>query len=245
MPRVKSEGRCNLCGKSFSKQAMTRHLLACVRQPQPAFPSNKKRIHTAPVFHLLVSGYYAPEYWLHMEAPADARLKDLDQFLRDIWLECCGHLSAFTIEKVRYTITGEVWDLENRQGLWDMIDFDFIDLDDDEHCFNKSLSELIKPEMKFEYEYDFGSTTELTLKVVAEREGQIKGREIKVLSRNNLPIVACESCGEKEATQICTECQWGGEGWLCATCAKQHRDHREMFLPIVNSPRAGVCGYTG
>lgn len=25
-------------------------------------------------------------------------LDDLDQFIRDIWVECCGHLSAFYIE---------------------------------------------------------------------------------------------------------------------------------------------------
>ena len=34
--------------------------------------------------------------------PADATLADLDRFLRDIWLECCGHMSQFTIGKARY-----------------------------------------------------------------------------------------------------------------------------------------------
>jgi hypothetical protein len=26
-------------------------------------------------------------------------LEDLDEFLRDIWLECCGHLSAFSYQR--------------------------------------------------------------------------------------------------------------------------------------------------
>jgi len=36
--------------------------------------------------------------------PARATLTDLDGFLRDIWLECCGHLSAFDIGTVRYEL---------------------------------------------------------------------------------------------------------------------------------------------
>jgi hypothetical protein len=246
MPRIKSEGQCNLCGKIFAKQAMTRHLLACIRQPRPLPPSSRKRLRTAVVFHLLIQGYYAPEYWLHLEIAADAKLIDLDQFLRDIWLECCGHLSAFTITNVKHNATGEVWDLNNRQSLWDTpLNFDFIDIDDDSHCFNKRLSELLKPGVEFDYEYDFGSTTNLKLKVVAERESQVSGNRINILARNNPPVFLCESCREENATQICLECEWKGEGWLCAKCAKQHLKHKEMFLPVVNSPRAGVCGYTG
>jgi len=32
-----------------------------------------------------------------MQVKDNAALSDLDSFLRDIWLECCGHLSAFEI----------------------------------------------------------------------------------------------------------------------------------------------------
>ncbi len=35
---------------------------------------------------------------------AGATLADLDDFLRGIWLECCGHLSSFDIEGVTYTV---------------------------------------------------------------------------------------------------------------------------------------------
>ena len=41
-------------------------------------------------------------HWLHLEAPASVQLQLLDDFLRDLWLECCGHLSCFTIDGVRY-----------------------------------------------------------------------------------------------------------------------------------------------
>ena len=56
----------------------------------------------------------------------------------------------------------------------------------------------------------------------------------------------CEECGtEKLAIQICTECMWSGHGWLCQDCAATHKCGSEMLLPAVNSPRAGVCGYSG
>ena len=35
--------------------------------------------------------------------PASDTLADLDDFLRAIWLECCGHLSEFTIGGTSYS----------------------------------------------------------------------------------------------------------------------------------------------
>lgn len=66
-----------------------------------------------------------------------------------------------------------------------------------------------------------------------------------MLARNHDPQLPCEKCGKGVATQICSDCQWSGEGWLCDKCAGRHKCGEEMLLPVVNSPRAGVCGYTG
>lgn len=41
-------------------------------------------------------------YWLVIEVKDTATLKDVDQFLRNIWLECCSHLSAFEIDGLSY-----------------------------------------------------------------------------------------------------------------------------------------------
>ena len=66
---------------------MTRHLTKCrATHPQKGKPHK--------TFHLLVEGQYLPEYWLHLEAPAKGAFMMLDGFLRDIWLECCGHILA-------------------------------------------------------------------------------------------------------------------------------------------------------
>ena len=42
-------------------------------------------------FILEISSEYNNDYWLYIAIDTNATLKDLDQFLRDVWLECCGH----------------------------------------------------------------------------------------------------------------------------------------------------------
>jgi hypothetical protein len=54
------------------------------------------------VYLLKVSSKYFPEYWFFIEADGMCKLEDIDSLLRDMWLECCGHLSCFTINNQRY-----------------------------------------------------------------------------------------------------------------------------------------------
>jgi hypothetical protein len=46
---------------------------------------------------LKVEGAYAKGYWLFVDVALDKSLSALDSFLRKIWLECCGHMSAFRV----------------------------------------------------------------------------------------------------------------------------------------------------
>jgi predicted RNA-binding Zn-ribbon protein involved in translation (DUF1610 family) len=106
------------------------------------------------------------------------------------------------------------------------------------------LGSVLRPRLKFQHEYDFGTTTNLTLKVVSEYEGQAKGKSVQILARNDPPPYVCENCGQP-ATQVCVDCLWQGEGFVCDECAPDHACGEEMMLPVVNSPRMGMCGYTG
>lgn len=218
-----SNGTCNLCGGVFEKGGMTRHLAGCRRKEETKTASVGRGGATT-AFHLLVEGRYAPEYWMHLEAPTRASLEILDGFLRDVWLECCGHLSAFEIEGITYSAEP-------------MDDFD-------DEGMNVSLSEVLRPKLKFSHQYDFGSTTDLVVKVISEDESKLKGKAIRVLARNEPPVIPCGGCGQP-AEQVCTECSYRDSGWLCKACARQHACGQEMLLPVVNSPRVGVCGYTG
>src|SRR5215471_16270446 len=97
-------GKCQICEATFSKAAMASHLETC-RKPRATHIPRDDREKTN--FHILVEGYDAPEYWLHVSAPAHLKLKQLDGYLRRIWLECCGHLSAFEIDGERYESMAE------------------------------------------------------------------------------------------------------------------------------------------
>ncbi len=176
------------------------------------------------IFQLVVEGRHDPEYWMHLEAPAPVTLKSLDRFLRDTWLECCGHLSAFTIKGKTYT-SHPSEDFGNA-GM------------------NVALGDVLRPAMRFYHQYDFGTTTELVLRVISQQEGESGRKRIQLLARNEPPPIPCGTCGEL-AAQVCTECIYSGKGWLCAKCAAKHKCGEEMLLQVVNSPRVGMCGYTG
>lgn len=222
--RVKSSGKCNLCGGAFGKASMTRHLAACLSSRSPQASSAKG---TGRLLHLLVEGRGQPDYWMHLEMAAEDSLSTLDEFLRRTWLECCGHMSEFEIGESRYTSSG--------MG-------DFGSLGDESESMDVALGDVVQVGTKFSHQYDFGTTTELTLKVLGEREGAAKSA-LKLLAKNDPPVIEC-ACG-KPSTKVCTQCVWDQGGWLCDKCASSHECDEEMFLPVVNSPRVGMCGYTG
>ncbi|MBC7259765.1 MAG: hypothetical protein H5T65_11005 [Chloroflexi bacterium] len=227
-PQVVSYGKCFLCGGTFAKNAMTRHLKACVRKHETAQEGKPVRL-----FHLRVEGKYAPEYWLHLEIPASATLAALDDFLRAIWLECCDHMSAFTIKGADY---------ERDTGAGHAMWTGFFGSPLPTESMSCKLYSVLSPGVVFVHEYDFGTTTTLTLKVVGERQGSVPEEKIRVLARNYAPSIPCALC-DKQAE------------WVyafdfpptpyCAAHAEEHEDWEEGFLPVVNSPRVGQCGYTG
>jgi hypothetical protein len=171
---------------------------------------------------------------VYFEVKGNAALKEVDAFLRRLWLECCGHLSAFTIKDVRYECDTEGTDDTGTDFYGILIK--------PPRSMSTKISSVMTPGLEFMHEYDFGSTTELAMRCVSERRGTLK--QIKVLARNNPLKYECISCG-KPATAVCVQCQEEGPGFLCETCAKNHKCGEEMLLPVVNSPRMGVCGYTG
>lgn len=222
MSRTTSVGKCGLCGGTYGKSSMARHLQSCLQAAREV-PPRQEGWRKTKVFHLVVEGRYLPQYWLHLLVPADATLATLDTYLRDIWLECCGHLSAFTLEGTHY-ISHDARELDGRSMA-------------------VALGKALRPGLKFQHEYDFGSTTYLALRVVSEGEGQVQGRAIRLLARNEPPVAKC-SCG-KPATQVIASYSPDDDSWYCDECIEADEDGEEGFLPVVNSPRIGVCGYAG
>lgn len=226
--RLKTNARCVFCGQDIAKAGMTRHLTACKarKSRNTEVPAKGKPTR---IFYLSISCEYAPIYWMHVEMPASAQLRKLDQFLRDTWLECCGHLSQFKINGEEYVLDA---------GLQSMGYAD--------KGMKYALSKVLQPGITFQHEYDFGSTTELVLKVVAEREGYPLDKDIFIMARNHPPEVICEICKAKPAVLIDSLMPYDAPMLYCQECGeKALKKHEIYFLPFVNSPRTGVCGYTG
>jgi hypothetical protein len=227
--RQQTKGVCQFCQGVFSKTGMARHLAKCLATPEGAAAAvSKAAPKTVHLFQLLAQGQYNSEYWLYVEMPATATLRDLDDFLRHIWLECCGHLSAFKIAGTQYSVQT----VEEAGDPWLAPDWE-------EESMDVPIGKVLRPGMTFTHDYDFGSTTRLALRVVGERRGKASPEEVRLLARNDPPEILCEQCEKKPAAWVDV---WEGGVWCCEDCIG---NTEEGALPVVNSPRAGVCGYTG
>jgi hypothetical protein len=216
------EGVCRFCRKTFSGTAMGRHLAAC-----PAKKEEDRNIPGAEraqdsIYHLRITA--SRYYWLHIEIDAGSSLDLLDGFLRNIWLECCGHLSEFTIGGEHYS-SGPP--LDTMLPWMEMME---------SGSMEEPINQVLQVKDTFDYCYDFGSTTRLRGKVFASRRGAIP-EPVRLLARNNPYKFPCSECG-KPATEICLECN----EFFCERCSSKHDGD---YLPVVNSPRMGVCAYTG
>jgi hypothetical protein len=94
------------------------------------------------------------------------------------------------------------------------------------------------------HQYDFASTTELALGVAGEYTAPALPGALKLLARNEPPAIPCSVC-TNPATQLCLQCMEEGASGRCDACASQHDCGEEMLVPLINSPRTGVCGYCG
>ncbi len=221
-----TRGYCKYCGKEYTRTGMAKHLQTCKKRIDLC----KKVTGTEKYFELMLYGKYNKDYWIIIQIKENATLYSLDWFIRDIWVECCGHLSAFNINGVFY---------DDDPG-------DDFGWDEPEEGMNHKLKELLIQGMLFGYEYDFGSTTELTIKVLDHYSAPKQSENVVILSRNNPLEFQCSICGEHKASWIDSMDIYGENPFWCDECADKMEENEEVWLfPITNSPRMGVCAYNG
>jgi hypothetical protein len=162
----KAEGKCLFCGKSFAKAGIIRHLQVHLRQKaeeNAAGHSYLVKIETDP-------RYNEAPYFLSLWIDGRAIMKNIDSFLRDIWLECCGHMSSFTNPKNRQR--GSFLDFFVAEDLISQGKMDeyekFMEETKGEIPMNRKVNEVFYKGLKLEYEYDFGSSADLLLTVMEE-----------------------------------------------------------------------------
>ena len=190
-------------------------------------------------------------YFLSLWVDGNASLEMIDNFLRRIWLECCGHMSAFTNKKQQRT-KASMWDFFEAESLLEAGKIkeyeEIMEETRGEIPKHRRAKDALHKDMKIEYQYDFGSTTELSITIAGEYPVQAE-ENIVLLTRNEPPELLCASCGKEAAVAICTAC-YNADNVFCAKCAKKHAKTCSDFadyaaMPVVNSPRMGVCGYEG
>jgi hypothetical protein len=218
--RPQSKGRCAYCGQETTKSGMTKHLPACARRLVAIAQADGQKSTRETLFHLRVQDAGSSDFWLDLEMRGGAKLADLDHYLRAIWLECCGHLSQFSM--------GKGWSEEISQNL--------------------KTKAVFSPGVQLTHIYDFGTTSETLIKVVGAREGKPTTKHpIALMARNLMPEAKCIKC-DQPAAWFCMECLIEDDVWgtLCDQHARQHpHGNYEKPIPLVNSPRLGMCGYTG
>lgn len=221
MPRgPQSKGTCTYCGQETTKSGMTKHLSACPQRRAIVEQADGKKGASETLFHLRAQAAGQGGFWLDLEMRGNAKLADLDHYLRAIWLECCGHMSQFSM--------GKRWGEEISQDLKAKI--------------------IFTPDTQLTHIYDFGTSSETLIKVAGMREGKpTTTHPIALMARNLMPEAKCIKC-EKPAAWLCTECLIEHDVWgtLCDQHAKKHpHNNYGEPIPLVNSPRMGMCGYDG
>jgi hypothetical protein len=226
MPQRTFKGTCALCGASVDKRRSAAHYMACARAHD--VPTGRE----ADLLIVRIGAVGATEYWLDVEAETGAGLSKLDAFLRDIWLECCGHLSLFSVPPFRYSSCPS--DLPQLLGRAST-----------ERSMAARIGAVFSHTgQKGTYDYDFGSTTRLTVERVGARVGRIGKKPVRLLVRNDALPWKCGRCGAP-ATLVCSAHESDDSPFVCDAHEADHECGDETFLPVVNSPRMGVCGYAG
>lgn len=217
--KKQSRGACGYCGRTMTKAGIAKHLQSCEKRNDAISGANAGSRKDDTIYHLQIQDNWSGDYWLHVEISGNAMLEDLDQYLRAIWLECCGHLSEFSVGRMGNSIN-----------------------------MNRRIDNVFARYPELIHVYDFGTTSETRIKVVATRRGNLTtDHPITLMARNDPPETHCIECNNP-AAWLCLECLYEheGEGMLCDKHAENHpHDEYGEPMPVVNSPRMGMCGYTG
>lgn len=189
MAGAKMEGNCYICGKTLGKTAMKNHIM----KEHLAKGDEECML-------LKIEGAHAKGYWLFVDIAKDKSLGDLDAFLREIWLECCGHLS-------RFSVGGYYGEISKKEKLGN-----------------------IGVGVKILHEYDFGTTTECLITFIGETLRPRQKKAVRVLGRNAPPQDTCASCGKPAEYLCLECLYDDTEPCYCEECAEEHEHEDLLTL---------------
>ena len=202
---------CNICHGFYAPSGIQRHVGACAKKYVEADMHEKKSSYLFKIYDK-----YMSDYFLHVLVCEDTSLEELDTFLRDIWLECCGHMSVFRqgrheLEMDNYVVC--LTDAKKTEYTYD---------------FGSSTNLII------EFKKEFQGSQEHLIKLLA-RNAQVKVNCHRCDKK--LAKYICTECmyGGDEVL-FCEDC-------VKKHTKKYHEGESYMISHFVNSPRTGVCEY--
>jgi len=206
----KSPGTCSICHEKVKGPLFDGHLDSCLQKLEWGEPDE-------PGLLIRVMDAYKRRFWLTVLAGPKTTLSDLDRLIKDVWVSCCGHLSAFSIGNISFNSDGE------GEGM------------------DVYVKDVMYPGDTCKYRYDFGSSTILT--VIALRRVKISppGDGLVLLGQNCKLHRKCSVCGTEATTYY--QKQWDEKpSFLCDSCSESSPLDSEWLYGIGNSPRNGICG---
>jgi hypothetical protein len=101
-----------------------------------------------------------------------------------MWFECYGHLGSFTINNRTF-----------KSQIDELIKYIY--------AMRMNLNKILQTGMSFEYIYDYGNSTQLTIRVISFIPFIINKKEklIKISTRNNEIQFKCIKCKKKKKQQ--------------------------------------------
>ena len=162
-----------------------------------------------------------PAFWLYAAVKTDAALRHIDNFIRSRWVECCGHASYFEIDGVMYTSNTRI--LPGKS-------------------MNAKVIDVMKEGAAADYEYDMGTPTDLKVEIIGQVRLAPRREKVLYLAQNYMPRYKCVRCGRRAELVARPGMEPIADSVICARCSREESEIG-AYLPLLNSPRTGVCGY--
>lgn len=212
-------GQCRICGGVYTATGMTSHIKKHIARSKE----------TSGYYVIRIDAGRGNPFWMYVAAEDSITFGEIDQFLRSMWLECCGHPSHFVVyDNVKPEFTPDM---------------------------KTPIKDVLRNRTMFAHHYD---STILRLGVVricgqiydGVDDPSVDGRfddvpteyDITVLALHDRVQFRCRDCKRESAT-VCAGFTMTGEGVLCMDCARLHDRATENMRWALQSPRSGRCRY--
>jgi hypothetical protein len=212
MANIEKTGICAYCKTEVTKniRSLTSHLTKkCSERKSRKEPADIK------YKMIMVGDDYGGYYWLLIKARTSLKLLDLDVFLRDIWLECCDHLSNFSADRE---------EISKNERLYNFPDGTVLD-----YIYDYGTS----TDLKIKFLGDFSDCNEGDICILFRNEAP----EFECDECGKKAEYTCDFCDNLFEDLYCKKC--------IKQHSCYETDGDDCMLRIPNSPRMGDCGYRG